>query len=192
MWNCDSLDGDYPTPEFIERYFNYLPASAGSGVAYAYPYIDRGTTTMEMVSVRDTILESTRKDTVLISGFPVIVNVIVLDTTTVYDTTRIVKPYLVPVKTGTTCNLTTNYSDAFFPGCAGPESKIVRTWQLLNWCTGEITEFDQWIIIDDTRGPDIDLIDTTAVGVNPWDCTASYQLEAEVSDNCSTITLIMC
>lgn len=185
--NCDSLGGLYPTPGFIEDYYNNLPATTGSGTAYAYPHINQGVILMEMYESRDTIIQIAKDTTLLIDSVWVNVRVILKDTLTVTDTFFITKPDLVAIKTGTTCNLTVNYADSYFAGCAGDESKIMRSWKILNWCTGELGTFNQWILIDDDRGPDIVMEDTAYVLVAPWTCLSEYPLSAEVSDNCSEV-----
>ncbi len=186
--DCDSLDTDVPSPAFIAEYFDSFVATTGSGTAFGYPYIKRGTRTMEMYETRDTVILDTVPTKVEISpGVWANIFVLTKDTITLTDTIRIEKPNLVPIKKGTTCNLTTNYKDDYFPGCTGDQSKIIRTWTVLNWCTGQFRSMDQWIIIDDRRGPDIDMPDTVNVGIIPWTCLAEFPLEAEISDNCSGV-----
>ncbi len=185
--NCDDLGGGSPTPAFISSYIDNQAGMNGQGPSYAYPHIARGSTVMEMYETRDTIIETSRDTTVMIDS--VLVNVIVIDkdTTTIIDTTTITKPVFATLKEGTTCNITASYSDSFFPGCAGLESKIVRTWKILNWCTGDFDNLDQWIIIDDTKGPNIQMADTVNVEITLDNCTAELALTANVTDQCSEI-----
>lgn len=185
--DCADLGGGSPTPSFISSFIDGQEATMGQGPSYAYPHIARGTTDMEMFAMRDTIVETRRDTTVMIDS--VLVNVVLVekDTITVVDTTIITKPVFATIQEGTTCNVTASFSDSFFPGCAGLESKILRTWRVLNWCTGDFDNLDQWIIIDDTTGPNVTLSDTVSVDIVLDDCTASYALTAEVSDACSEI-----
>lgn len=185
--NCDEIGPDGPTPDFIVDYYNALPASTGSGIAFGYPHINRGFTTMEMYESRDTVVEYITLEEIDIDGVTVTVRVINKDTLTITDTTFLQKPDLVAIPRGTTCNLTVTYKDEFFDGCAGPETKIQRNWSILNWCTGDLVNFDQWIILEDTTGPSITIQDTVEVGITPWTCLATLDLEAEVMDNCSGV-----
>ena len=63
----------------------------------------------------------------------------------------------------------------------------MRNWSILDWCDGQLYNLDQWILIEDLRGPDIETADTVRLSITPWLCTAEYQLSALVSDNCSEV-----
>lgn len=185
--NCEDLGGGSPTPAFISNFIDNQTGMMGQGPSYAYPHIERGTTEMQMFETRDTIIETRKDTTILIDSVLVNVMLIGKDTISIIDTTTTTKPLFATIKEGTTCNITASFSDSFFPGCAGPESKILRTWRILNWCTGDFDNLDQWIVIDDTRGPNVTLVDTVSVDITLDDCTASYALTADVSDACSEI-----
>ncbi len=184
--NCNDVDG-VPSPSFIAAYFNEQLGSSTAGLAYAYPHLQNGTATTLVITQRDTIIETIRDTTIILDGTMVTVPLIEKDTITRNDTAFVVEELFVPLNAGTTCNTTTTFSDEFFGGCAGPESKILRTWNILNWCTGDVRICEQWIVILDDEAPSITLQDTIQVGIAPWVCTAELELTAIVTDNCSDI-----
>lgn len=92
------------------------------------------------------------------------------------------------------CNIFFTYSDqvlpACGPGCAG-NSKVIRTWTALDWCTGETANAVQVIHAKDTEGPSASPLAPMTVSANPWGCAASFTLPVpqHLSDNCSnTVT----
>lgn len=90
------------------------------------------------------------------------------------------------------CTILAGYSDiavdACAPGCLG-NSKTIRTWTLLDWCTGEYVTYDQVIKIVDGEGPNITANDIT-ISVNPWDCEADVLMPApeHLFDDCDNVT----
>lgn len=78
--------------------------------------------------------------------------------------------------------------------------KIVRTWTVLDWCTGQVVTFSQnednvqVIMVLDTTPPVITLapfsVNANLTGVHPQPCKSTGFLQpAEVSDNCNTWTV---
>lgn len=95
-----------------------------------------------------------------------------------------------------TCNLLVGSSDLEFETC-GSGTKIVRTWTIVDWCDANIEKSGiQTIEIKDITAPKIlkrqgdDFVEITTlpdvqIGVDPWACSASFQLpELVVTDNC--------
>jgi len=89
------------------------------------------------------------------------------------------------------CNLFFTFSDQVIEacgvGCAG-NSKILRTWTALDWCTGMTSDlFVQVLNAKDTEAPEIDLVDEITVSASPWGCAASFILPVpeHLRDNCS-------
>ena len=86
------------------------------------------------------------------------------------------------------CNLITGYTDVLLdacqPGCVG-NSKFLRTWTILDWCTSEFVHYDQIIKAVDYLGPEIEIPEITA-SVDPWDCKANVHLPhpEHIFDNC--------
>ncbi len=91
----------------------------------------------------------------------------------------------------TVCNILTGYTDVGVdvcaPGCSG-NTKTVRTWTILDWCTGEYITYEQVIKIVDGQGPTI-TVDDIHASVDPWDCTANIIFPApeHLFDACDNI-----
>ncbi|MBT8233831.1 MAG: hypothetical protein KJN84_14455, partial [Bacteroidia bacterium] len=88
------------------------------------------------------------------------------------------------------CNLISGYTDqeidACAPGCGG-NRKILRSWVVLDWCTGQFAEYGQIIKSQDTQGPQLSVPNTSA-SVDPWNCTAAVNLPApeHIGDDCDS------
>ena len=157
-------------------------------VTKTYPYIDTG----REIEFFDTItfidrIEERQVDTMLlINDLWVNTSVVIKDT--VY-TNRIVRDFrkvYIPLLPGKICNLSISYKDSFFEGCLGPETKLLRTWNILDWCTGEIVQCEQWIIIIDDTPPTISPINDIYVSIAPWTCLANVELPAPyIEDDCT-------
>ncbi|MBK6902393.1 MAG: T9SS type A sorting domain-containing protein [Saprospirales bacterium] len=91
------------------------------------------------------------------------------------------------------------YADEILEIC-GSSFKIVRTWTVLDWCTGQIVTFSQnedniqIIKVLDTTPPVITLapysVNANITGVHPQPCTSTGFLQAaEISDNCNSWTV---
>jgi hypothetical protein len=101
---------------------------------------------------------------------------------------------------GQYCLYETSYSDVTIPGC-GNTYKVVRTWTVLDWCTGEIVtqnnagEDNQQIIdIVDDKAPQITMddyeVNANNQGTHPQPCFSTELLKpANVSDNCSDFSV---
>jgi hypothetical protein len=101
---------------------------------------------------------------------------------------------------GQYCLYETSYSDITIPGC-GNTYKVVRTWTVLDWCTGEIVtqnnagEDNQQIIdIVDDKAPQITMddyeVNANNQGTHPHPCFSTELLKpANVSDNCSDFSV---
>jgi hypothetical protein len=75
------------------------------------------------------------------------------------------------------------------PGCdAGPVGcyKLLRTWTMLDWCTGSIREHNQIIKVIDNEGPRVLYPDSLVVSSDAWKCEGRWEVSpAWVQDNCS-------
>ncbi len=180
--HCDSIDNAYPTPEVILEF-------AEEGILGAYPYIPKGLVMDTTITPRVIKVDSVYEDMIKVTDdsgteFWVLSDVVAKVDSTVLDTVIVTTDVVVSLKEGPTCNLSAKYTDDAFPGCVGPDSKIRRTWNILDWCTGEIDTSVQWIIIE-TGGPVIEEIEDVFVGIAPWTCSASYKLSADIDQGCS-------
>ena len=86
------------------------------------------------------------------------------------------------------CSIYATYTDqtlaACGAGCVG-NSKVIRTWVLLDWCTLEQATYVQVIKAVDQKAPTFIVKDVT-VSVNPWGCVANFDVPMpwELADNC--------
>ncbi len=86
------------------------------------------------------------------------------------------------------CNIYTVYTDLTYDTCADDcygNSKIARSWTILDWCTATTVEFVQTIKRVDQDGPAISGPDHI-VSVDPWSCAANFEIPApeHLLDNC--------
>ncbi len=90
------------------------------------------------------------------------------------------------------CNIFFTYSDQVLPtcgaGCSG-NSKIIRTWTALDWCTGDTENAIQVIHAKDTEGPTASGLAPMTVSASPWGCAANFTLPVpdHLADNCSSV-----
>ncbi len=97
------------------------------------------------------------------------------------------------------CNWIVSYIDEKLKGHCENETRIIRLWQLVDWCDrNNIITFKQEIIIGDFEGPTFDLVlphskftaegkDTFVVSTGAFDCTTTLAIPAptNIKDNCS-------
>ena len=101
---------------------------------------------------------------------------------------------------GEYCNYAVSHSDAVVDAC-GDTYKIIRTWTVLDWCTGGIITSNnagedniQVVKIVDVTPPVITMnpysVSANNPGVHPHPCTSTDLLPpANVSDNCHDVTV---
>ncbi len=180
-------------PESIMAHFNKT-LGAPSGVRYAYPYLDKGLDSTRTITPRDSsFIIDTVEQKVEINGLWVLVDVVRKGSVTLFDTTYKTTPKYVPIKKGVQCNITTKCTDWFFEACTGKEGKIMRTWQMLDWCTGTTKECVQWIELVDKTAPklasNVLVHNYVDISIAPWICSAEYTLPTPgATDECSDIT----
>ncbi len=179
---CDDIDDAYPTPEVVEEF-------AKEGLQGAYPSIPKGVdTTIVMVETVVELRDTMEEKILIVDDFGKehwVVSEVIRKRDTIMqlpDTT--ITDVVLTLRPGVNCNLSINYKDESYPGCAGADSKILRTWNVLDWCTNDIDTLEQWIIIE-TEGPIIEPQEDVNVGIAPWVCSASYELSVEVDRGCS-------
>ncbi len=217
---CEAIGDAYPTPDVVAGYYKDLfkkqgfvdKAATNLATTRAYPYILKGIGTTTLVDDITPVITSTLVPTKILvtdddgNQYWVFEDVIVKDTT--YDTTFITQTYPIalPLPKGVTCNLSAKCTDMQFAGCAGDSSKIMRTWQILDWCNGSIKECMQWIIVEPeapfftkvqgkkvTKNKDgsIDFYKmwpggNIPVDIAPWTCAAELSLSAMVDFSCAS------
>jgi len=84
------------------------------------------------------------------------------------------------------CMIFGAYTDLEIPACgiACNATKIIRTWTLLDWCTGEIRELVQFVVIMDAEAPTLET-ENILVSTDPWQCSADVWIgDVLIHDNC--------
>lgn len=88
------------------------------------------------------------------------------------------------------CELNAAYSDQVLEICES-SFKVLRSWIILDWCTGEIAEEFQIIKVIDREDPIVTCTpdDPYAVSADPYNCTADWNVPApNVIYDCSSTT----
>lgn len=179
---CDDIGNAFPTPAIVEEF-------SAEGVQGAYPFIPKGLdTTIVMVDTIIQLLDTIERNELITDDFGnelwVAATVIDKRDTLIQVPDTTITDIVLVLRDEAVCNLGVTFKDENFPGCAGPDSKILRTWTVLDWCTGATMSYEQWIIVE-TDGPIIEPIDDAFASIAPWVCTASFQLNAVVDQGCS-------
>ena len=180
--HCDDIGNEYPTPAIVEEF-------AEEGIRAAYPHVDKGLDTSivlvdTVIQLTDTIKRSVFVTDIYGNEYWVIKDVIDKRDTTIQVPDTTITEVIIPLKESPICNLSVKYADQQFPGCAGPDSKIMRTWNILDWCNGSVKECVQWIVVE-TEGPIIEPIEDGFAPIAPWVCEAEFKLSATVDRGCS-------
>ncbi|MBK8626914.1 MAG: hypothetical protein IPN86_15510 [Saprospiraceae bacterium] len=87
------------------------------------------------------------------------------------------------------CNIYTSYTDQMINACGigcGGNMKVIRTWTILDWCTGDVFTYIQVIKATDEKAPTFNVKDVT-ISVDPWGCAANWNVDLpwELQDNCA-------
>jgi len=78
------------------------------------------------------------------------------------------------------------YTDTRIDICEG-SYKLIRHFELLEWCSGEVVEHNQIIKVLDKNGPLLEKIEDITISAGEYDCTADYvAVPPEVISDCST------
>lgn len=88
------------------------------------------------------------------------------------------------------CEFVVSYSDQTVDICGSGGYRILRTWNIVDWCSGDFRIHVQLILVQDTITPNLTLPDDVTVGMDYGDCGATVNLPtATASDNCSGVTI---
>ncbi len=92
----------------------------------------------------------------------------------------------------TFCNVATVSSDLEVYPCdveCTNMKKVIREWNVYNWCDNSSVLFSQIIVTQDIEGPDVTAGDLT-VSVDPWGCYGAFDFPdpEHIVDNCSNKT----
>ncbi len=98
----------------------------------------------------------------------------------------------VPGGTITCSSIEWTYTDVVLPLCEedcaynNSSYKVIRTFVVVDWCTGEIVEMTQIIKVEDSTAPTINNVEDITANVNPFDCSAQVLLPTPTAtDNCT-------
>ncbi len=103
---------------------------------------------------------------------------------------HIVKWYGTGLPVGTCDKIQYTYNDQRIEICPGTGSdacfKILRTWTLTDWCTGEVRTARQIIKVADNEAPTIEDIEDVTIGTDPHSCQATWLASLPtLLDNCN-------
>ena len=100
------------------------------------------------------------------------------------------------------CNVLSGFSDIEFDAC-GQGKKIIRTWNLIDWCNTDVSlSGRQTIEIIDITPPEIGqivngefvpvtMLSDVTTGIEPWSCSAVFNLpDLLIRDNCDESPLV--
>lgn len=84
------------------------------------------------------------------------------------------------------CDISHTYEDLKLPTCGGG-FKIIRSWTVINWCSGVTKYHEQIIKVEDQTGPAI-MQENIVVSTQTYACTADVGIDdLSLMDNCSAI-----
>ncbi|MGB4846399.1 MAG: hypothetical protein WBP41_00675, partial [Saprospiraceae bacterium] len=87
------------------------------------------------------------------------------------------------------CNLSVTYKDLLIQLC-GNGTKVIRTWTVRDWCTGDVSVYSQTIWLADHEGPVLTCSGDITVSTDVWNCYATMIVpRPKAIDSCSSITL---
>ena len=76
---------------------------------------------------------------------------------------------------GSCRRLETTYNDTSFPACSGSR-KILRQWQVINWCNAQSLQHNQIIEVADRVAPVFTCVDSLVVSTQAYDCISEQFL----------------
>ena len=85
-------------------------------------------------------------------------------------------------------NIITYFDDLEFSDVCGASRKILRTWNVLDWCSSEELVYDQVIKILDKTDPIILNVSDTIINTVQYRCFGRFQVEVPEVDDCSSWT----
>ncbi|MBK8555017.1 MAG: proprotein convertase P-domain-containing protein [Lewinellaceae bacterium] len=97
-------------------------------------------------------------------------------------------PYIFGLPDG--CTISYTYNDVVITICDGTY-KILRKWDVVDWCAGEAIAHNQIVKVVDNVGPTFTCPSTMTVSTDPFTCCATVNLpDVIVTDACSQINNI--
>lgn len=102
------------------------------------------------------------------------------------------KPYIegISLDNAGHCELIISSSDQIVPLCGDNSYRILRTWTVVDFCSGDFTLNVQVINVEDNIAPVIDCPTALTVGTSANDCTATVNFPlTTANDECSGVTI---
>ncbi len=196
--NC----GTDTDPESLREYFSnttdFPDAHPDSAIACSYPYYD-GLPVIDSALMTMTLHKDSTRQEMIELGPDVwaLLDVIIhyeVNSSYYVTTSRQYRPV---GQRGSAiekyCKVLATYTDTdrIIPDPDCPDLyKFVRTWKMINWCTGRTWTETQIIAVMDTEAPKFAVADTIPLSsTNPWYCAGDISIPApidsSISDNCS-------
>ncbi|RLD21222.1 MAG: hypothetical protein DRI69_04680 [Bacteroidetes bacterium] len=92
----------------------------------------------------------------------------------------------IPISDGNVCNVFVTWEDQPLPDCGGGV-KIVRHWQVFDWCEQEVVNGAQVVKLLDNAGPVLTCPEDITTSTDTWTCYADVNLSAPTAiDACGT------
>ncbi|MEM9820946.1 MAG: HYR domain-containing protein [Bacteroidota bacterium] len=96
-----------------------------------------------------------------------------------------------PLSSGGSCQLVASHSDQLVPDCGDNAYKILRTWTVIDWCTGAFNLNVQIIKVTDSTAPVLQCPANIEVNTNSHDCSATVNLPlTSAMDDCSNVSIV--
>ena len=84
----------------------------------------------------------------------------------------------------TICSLAATWSDQVIQLCGESTFKILRTWSVIDWCSGEVVTYIQIIKVMDNVAPEVGVVTATYTD-DYYRCGQTINFCVEAEDNCS-------
>lgn len=84
-------------------------------------------------------------------------------------------------------NVQINHYDTKFESCNSSSYKLLRRWEVVDWCSGDVVEHNQYIHVQDQKKPVCIIPDYIDISTNWSDCYATFKVPAPEVDDCSAV-----
>ncbi len=84
-------------------------------------------------------------------------------------------------------NVQINHYDTKFESCHSSSYKLLRRWEIVDWCSGDVVEHNQYIHVQDQKKPVCTIAEYTEVTAEWTDCYATFKVPAPEVDDCSDV-----
>lgn len=86
-------------------------------------------------------------------------------------------------------NVQINHYDTKFESCNSSSYKLLRKWEVVDWCSGDVVEHDQYIHVQDRRKPIVQMPESWDYEMS-WDqCYATIKVPSPLVDDCSAVNI---